>query len=136
MSQQTTQQNAFRRILPFLRELEPYLTDPDISEIMVNSPNQVFIEKQGVLFALPGVKLQHDKLLVAVQNIARNLGDDISEQKPILDARLPDGSRIAAMLPPCSVNGITLTIRKFNSRNFTIADLLELGTINHDIRHI
>jgi pilus assembly protein CpaF len=64
-----------------------------------------------------------------VQNIARSLGDDISEEKPILDSRLPDGSRIAAVLPPCSIHGITLTIRKFNARSFTIDDLIRIGTI-------
>jgi pilus assembly protein CpaF len=68
-------------------------------------------------------------LRVAVQNIARSLGDDISEEKPILDSRLPDGSRIAAVLPPCSIHGITLTIRKFNTKNFTIADLIHIGTL-------
>jgi len=58
------------------------------------------------------------------------LGDDISEEKPILDSRLPDGSRVAAVLPPCSIDGITLTIRKFNTRHFTMADLIENGTLS------
>jgi pilus assembly protein CpaF len=57
------------------------------------------------------------------------LGDDISELKPILDSRLPDGSRVAAVIPPCSVNGVTLTIRKFNVRHFGIEDLVQAGTI-------
>src|SRR5205807_5465860 len=67
------------------------------------------------------------------QNIARSLGDDISEEKPILDSRLPDGSRIAAVLPPCSIQGITLTIRKFNARSFTINDLIRIGTITEEM---
>ncbi len=58
--------------------------------------------------------------MVAVKNIARRLGDDISEQKPILDSRLPDGSRVAAVIPPCSIHGVTLTIRKFNGRHFRL----------------
>jgi len=128
--------DAFRRILPFLRELEPYILDPDISEIMVNSPTEVFIEKKGLITQLADIRLQPERLLVAVQNIARSLGDDISEEKPILDARLPDGSRIAAILPPCSIKGITLTIRKFNSHQFTIDDLLRLGTITQDVCNI
>jgi pilus assembly protein CpaF len=65
-----------------------------------------------------------------MRNIARRLGDDISEEKPILDSRLPDGSRVAAVLPPCSIDGITLTIRKFNTRHFTMADLIENGTLS------
>ena len=62
--------------------------------------------------------------MVAVKNIARRLGDDISESKPILDSRLPDGSRVAAVIPPCSLGGVTLTIRKFNTRHFEMEDLI------------
>src|SRR5205085_4992794 len=120
---------AFRLILPYLRPIERLILDPDISEIMINSPNDVFIEKHGVLERVPDVTISADQLRVAVQNIARSLGDDISEEKPILDSRLPDGSRIAAVLPPCSIHGITLTIRKFNTRSFTIEDLIRIGTI-------
>lgn len=68
-----------------------------------------------------------------MKNIARRLGDDISEAKPILDSRLPDGSRVAAILPPCSIDGITLTIRKFNTRNFRIADLIANGTLTSEL---
>ena len=68
--------------------------------------------------------------MVAVKNIARRLGDDISEQKPILDSRLPDGSRVAAVIPPCSIHGVTLTIRKFNSRHFTVEDLVKCGSVD------
>jgi len=68
--------------------------------------------------------------MVAVKNIARRLGDDISEQKPILDSRLPDGSRVAAVIPPCSIHGVTLTIRKFNGRHFTIEDLVKCGSVD------
>lgn len=120
---------GFRLILPYLRPIENLILDPDISEIMLNSPTEIFIEKQGVIEKVEGISIPHDQLRVAVQNIARSLGDDISEEKPILDSRLPDGSRIAAVLPPCSIHGITLTIRKFNTRSFTIADLIRIGTI-------
>jgi pilus assembly protein CpaF len=67
--------------------------------------------------------------MVAVKNIARRLGDDIGESKPILDSRLPDGSRVAAVIPPCSVDGVTLTIRKFNARHFGVEDLVQAGTL-------
>jgi pilus assembly protein CpaF len=120
---------AFRLILPYLRPIEKFILDPDISEIMLNSPGDIFIEKQGVMERVQGVTIPTDQLRVAVQNIARSLGDDISEEKPILDSRLPDGSRIAAVLPPCSIHGITLTIRKFNTRSFTIHDLIRIGTL-------
>jgi len=68
----------------------------------------------------------------AEHDIARRLGNDISEFKPILDSRLPDGSPVAAVIPPCSVNGITLTIRKFTARNFTMNDLVATGTLTRD----
>src|SRR5579864_2945276 len=120
---------GYRLILPYLRQIENLILDPDISEIMLNSPTDIFIEKQGATERVPGITIPADQLRVAVQNIARSLGDDISEEKPILDSRLPDGSRIAAVLPPCSIHGITLTIRKFNTRSFTIEDLIRIGTI-------
>src|SRR5579859_7725309 len=124
---------GFRLILPYLRPIEKLILDPDISEIMLNSPSDIFIEKQGVIEKVQGITIPNDQLRVAVQNIARSLGDDISEEKPILDSRLPDGSRIAAVLPPCSIQGITLTIRKFNARSFTIHDLIRIGTITEEM---
>ena len=71
--------------------------------------------------------------MVAVKNIARRLGDDISESKPILDSRLPDGSRVAAVIPPCSLGGVTLTIRKFNTRHFEMDDLIQEGTLDRAV---
>src|SRR5713226_7361849 len=100
---------------------------------MVNGPERIFIEKAGYLHAVPGVKLTHESLIVAVKNIARRLGDDISETKPILESRLPDGSRVAAVIPPCSLSGVTLTSRKFNSRHFEIEDLIRTGTLDRGL---
>ncbi len=120
----------FETILPFLRPIEHLILDPDISEIMVNAGSRIFVEKHGELTPVPGITISEQALCAAVKNIARRLGDDISEAKPILDSRLPDGSRVAAVLPPCSIDGITLTIRKFNTRHFTMADLIENGTLD------
>src|SRR6202171_4683018 len=122
--------NGFELILPFLRPIQHLILDPDISEIMVNGPERIFIEKAGYLQAVPDVKLTAASLMVAVKNIARRLGDDISEAKPILDSRLPDGSRVAAVIPPCSLAGVTLTIRKFNTRHFEMEDLIREGTLD------
>jgi pilus assembly protein CpaF len=121
--------NGFELILPFLRPIQHLILDPDISEIMVNGPDRIFIEKAGYVQPVPGVKLTPESLIVAVKNIARRLGDDISEAKPILDSRLPDGSRVAAVIPPCSIHGVALTIRKFNSHKFKMKDLIEVGTV-------
>jgi pilus assembly protein CpaF len=79
------------------------------------------------------VRVDERNLIVAVKNIARALGDDVSEAQPILDSRLPDGSRVAAILPPCSVGGTTLTIRKFQRRFFTAEELVRIGTMPEEV---
>src|SRR5271154_2618886 len=113
----------------FLKPIEHLILDDSISEVMVNGPDHIFIEKAGFIEPVQGIHLGEKSLMVAVKNIARRLGDDISEAKPILDSRLPDGSRVAAVIPPCSLNGVTLTIRKFNTRHFGIEDLIQAGTL-------
>jgi pilus assembly protein CpaF len=125
--------NGFEMILPFLKPIEHLILDDSISEVMVNGHDRVFIEKAGFLQQVHGVSLGEKSLMVAVKNIARRLGGDISEAKPILDSRLPDGSRVAAVIPPCSLTGVTLTIRKFNSRHFDIEDLIEAGTLDRTL---
>ncbi len=124
---------GFETILPFLRPIEHLILDDTISEVMVNGANCVFIERAGVLQEVPDLKLSEKSLMVAVKNIARRLGDDISEQKPILDSRLPDGSRVAAVIPSCSIHGVTLTIRKFNGRHFTMEDLVRHGSLDEGL---
>jgi pilus assembly protein CpaF len=128
---------SFELVLPFLRPIAHLITDPDVSEVMVNGAQRVFVERQGVLHPVDGVCLDERNLRVAVKNIARAVGDDISEEQPILDARLPDGSRVAAIVPPCSLGGTTLTIRKFQPRFFTTAELVKTGTLTAgDLRTI
>jgi pilus assembly protein CpaF len=125
--------NGFETILPFLKPIEHLILDDSISEVMVNGPDAVFIEKNGLLEQAAGVSLSDRALMVAVKNIARRLGHDISQAKPILDSRLPDGSRVAAVIPPCSLCGVTLTIRKFNRRFFGIEDLIAAGTLDRAV---
>jgi pilus assembly protein CpaF len=124
---------GFELILPFLRPIESLILDPSVSEVMVNGSQRVFMEREGHLEPVAVSGLSEKSLLIAVKNIARRLGDDISESKPVLDSRLPDGSRVAAVIPPGSVNGITLTIRKFTARNFTMNDLVATGTLTRDL---
>jgi pilus assembly protein CpaF len=116
-------------IIPFLRPIEGLIRDPDISDILVNGSDHVFIEKFGEMHEVPGVTVSEKSLQVAIRNIARQLGDDISEDKPILDARLPDGSRVTAIASPCSVNGTSLAIRKFQSKLYGPQDLVRIGTL-------
>jgi pilus assembly protein CpaF len=127
--------NGFETILPFLKPIEHLIRDDSISEVMVNGPDHIFIEKAGFIETVPDIHLGEKSLMVAVKNIARRLGSDISDAKPILDSRLPDGSRVAVVIPPCSVNGVTLTIRKFNSVHFDIDDLVEAATMERWLAH-
>jgi pilus assembly protein CpaF len=117
------------RILPFLRPIEDLLVDPTITEVMVNDGGRhVFVERDGALEAVAGRTLEPRNLTVAIKNIARACGDEISDTQPLLDARLEDGSRVAAMFPPCAVAGPALTIRKF-TRRYSLDDLVRVGAL-------
>ena len=120
---------SFEVILPFLRPIEHLIRDSDISEIMVNGSGRIFIERGGELLAIRDATIPEKSLQVAVRNIARTLGEEINDEMPLLDARLPDGSRVAAAIPPCSRRGTTLTIRKFQSRRFTPGELVRIGAV-------
>ena len=124
--------SSFDRILPFIHQLKPLLLDPTVTEVMVNNGGRsVFVERAGRLQAIPGLVLEPRNLRVAITNIARTCNDDISEAQPILDARLEDGSRVAAMFPPCAADGATLTIRKF-TRRYTLDELVASGSVPAD----
>ena len=124
--------SSLERILPFLRPIQDLLIDPDITEVMVNAGGRrIFVERGGVVDPVPSRTVDEKLLTVAIKNIARTCGDEISEEEPILDARLEDGSRVAAMFPPCSVGGATLTIRRF-SRRYSLDDLVDVGSVPLD----
>jgi pilus assembly protein CpaF len=124
---------SFEVILPFLRPIEHLIKEPEVSEIMVNGSSRVFVERDGEVRQARGISISEKNLEVAVRNIARALGHEICEEKPLLDARLPDGSRVAAVFPPCSVGGTTLTIRKFQNKYFTADELVWIGTLTQQI---
>ena len=122
--------SSLDRILPFLRPIEDLLTDASITEVMVNDGGRsVFVERDGMTQCVPDRTLEPRNLTVAIKNIARACGDEISDMQPLLDARLEDGSRVAAMFPPCSVTGPVLTIRKF-TRRYSLDDLVRVGTLS------
>lgn len=125
--------SSLDRILPFLRPIEDLLVDPAITEVMVNAGGRrVFVERHGTVEPVPDRTLEVRNLTVAIKNIARACGDEISDMQPVLDARLEDGSRVAAMFPPCSVDGPTLTVRKF-TRRYALEDLVDIGTLTEDV---
>src|SRR6266571_7326462 len=124
-----TAEAAWGRIIPFLRPIEPLIRDPEISDIMINGERAVFFEKHGRLERLPDVTIPEKSLQVAARNIARSLGAEISEESPLLDSRLPDGSRVAIILFPVSVGGTSVTIRKFQNKRYNAVELVRGGTI-------
>lgn len=126
---------GFELILPFLRPIEHLILDTEISEIMVNGSGRIFVERRGDLKEIADARLTEKNLQVAVRNIARSLGDEINEAQPLLDSRLPDGSRVAAVIPPCSIGGTTLTIRKFHSKRFTAEELVRIGSLTPALLH-
>jgi pilus assembly protein CpaF len=121
--------SSLDRILPFLKPIEDLLGDPTVTEVMVNEGGRrVFVEREGIVEPVPNRTLESRNLTVAIKNIARACGDEISEMQPILDARLEDGSRVAAMFQPCAVGGAALTIRKF-TRRYSLDQLVRVGTL-------
>jgi pilus assembly protein CpaF len=100
----------------------------DISEIMVNGPNRVYIEKKGKLKVAPIIFADNDHLLKIIDRIIRPLGRRIDRKWPLVDARLPDGSRVNAIIPPCAIDGSSITIRKFSKNKLKVQDLINFGS--------
>jgi pilus assembly protein CpaF len=109
--------------------LSPFFADDSISEIMVNGPDEIFVERAGALEEAPGRFGSADALRDAITQIAAEVGRSIDEKRPLLDARLRDGSRVNAVLPPLAVRGPYLTIRRFPSRRLSAQDLVANGTL-------
>ena len=126
---------SYHLILPFFpEELRDLLLDPSISDLMINGSNGVFADRNGVLQCIPLAKYYtNERLQAAIERIARILGQDLTTQNPILNTRLPDGSRVAVVGAPSSINGPTLTIRKFN-RWYSSDELIASGTIPKQVR--
>ena len=126
---------SYELILPFFpEELRTLLLDPSISDLMINGTTGVYADKGGILEHIPlSQPYTNDRLQQAIQRIARLLGQDLTEQNPILNTRLPDGSRVAVVGAPSSINGPSLTIRKFN-RWFSSDELIEAGSLPREVR--
>ena len=113
--------------------IEPLLQDPTISEVMVNGPKSVYVEQKGKLRKTE-VKFDDDEhVMRIIDRIVAPLGRHIDESSPMVDARLPDGSRVNAIIPPLSLVGPTITIRKFSKTPFTVDDLIRFGSLTPEI---
>jgi len=115
-----------------LGPLEPLLWDDAVSDILVNGPNQVYVERAGKLYQTD-VRFNDDQhLMLIIDRIVSQVGRRVDESSPMVDARLPDGSRINAIIPPLALDGPSLSIRRFGKRRYHIDDLVEKGTLNQD----
>jgi pilus assembly protein CpaF len=113
--------------------IEPYFHDPQISEIMVNGPGQIFIEKNGQMI-LTDLKFDNnDHVRFAINHIINPMGRFITSKHPLIDSRLPDGSRVNAVIPPVSPNGPCITIRRFLKDKLTVGELVQLGSLTSQI---
>ena len=116
----------------FLAPVWQFITDDAISEIMINGPTEIYVESKGRLVEVDA-HFTPDQLAAAVLNIAQYVGRRVSEEEPYLDARLPDGSRVAVLMPPCSRKGISIAIRKFSKEKLTIDRLLQFGSMSPEM---
>jgi pilus assembly protein CpaF len=116
-----------------LGPLEPLLWDDDVSDILVNGPNQVYVERQGKLY-LTEVRFNDEQhLMLIIDRIVSQVGRRVDEASPMVDARLADGSRINAIIPPLALDGPTLSIRRFGKKRYTVDDLIDKETVNADM---
>ncbi|MGE5391897.1 MAG: CpaF family protein [Deltaproteobacteria bacterium] len=110
--------------------ISPFLVRDDVSEVMVNGPYSVYVEKNGKLTKTDTTFRDDDHVMNVIERIISPLGRRIDESSPMVDARLPDGSRVNAIIPPLALNGPVLTIRKFSSKALEIEDLIRFGSLS------
>ncbi|ETI68669.1 CpaF family protein [Neobacillus vireti] len=113
--------------------INPLLLDEDVSEVMVNGPDQVYCERKGKLVLTEVSFRDNEHVMKVIEKIVSPLGKRIDESSPIVDVRLPDGSRVNAIIPPLALNGPTISIRKIAKDSFQINDLINFGTVTEEI---
>jgi pilus assembly protein CpaF len=122
-------QDAIANLLSPIGDL---LKDPSVSEIMINGPYEIFIEKKGLVYRVPNRFSDDEALMASMRAVAQSVGRVIDADNPRLDARLPDGSRIAVVLPPMAKGGVTVAIRKFSEEKLGLKDLINFGSLSPD----
>lgn len=116
-----------------LGPIEKLLRDEEVTEIMVNGPNQVYVERSGKLFLTDVFFRDDEHVMHIIDKIVSPIGRRIDESQPMVDARLPNGSRVNAIIPPLAINGPSITIRKFSANPYKINDLIHFGTLNQQM---
>jgi pilus assembly protein CpaF len=124
---------SFDLIIPFLRPIEGLLLDDGISEIMGNPDSTWWFERDGILHQAESVSFTSEGLRTGLEVVANKLGKRLNEDNPLLNAQLPDGSRLAAVIPPVVRPAPAMVIRKFSSRKFTTDDLINRGTLTREL---
>jgi pilus assembly protein CpaF len=122
-------QDAIANLLAPIGDL---LKDPSVSEVMINGPHEIFIEKKGLVYRVPNKFSDDEALMASMRAIAQSVGRVIDADNPRLDARLPDGSRIAVVIPPMAKAGVTVAIRKFSEDKLGLKDLISFGSLSPD----
>lgn len=120
-------------LLQFLAPIRPFLDDPAVSDIMINGPHQIYVEKQGRLHLTNARFETREALVAALRNAAQFVGKHVDELRPILEGRLPDGSRIEAILPPAAPDGPCVSIRRFFKETLTVQKLIGFGAMTQDV---
>ena len=126
-------QDFMESVGTLLSPIKKFLADPSITEIMINGHEEIFVEIKGKIHKSELKFPSEDSLVAAIRNISQFVGKPISTTEPILDARLPDGSRICAVIPPCAKNGPTMAIRKFSKEKLKLQDLIQFGAMTADM---
>lgn len=116
--------------------LQRYLDDPTVTEIMVNRPDQIYVERGGRIILTDGRFSSEEHLRQVIERIVGKVGRRIDESSPLVDARLEDGSRVNAIIPPLAVNGSSLTIRKFSKVPLTVQNLIDYGTLTPEMAEL
>lgn len=126
--------NSF--LVLFLAPVREYLEDDSVSEILINGPGQIYIERRGKLEGVAAKFVSESALKAAAANIAKSVGRMLDDMHPRLDARLPDGSRVHAVIPPLSRVGTVIAIRKFKKDTLTIDKMQEFGSLDENVRRL
>ena len=119
-----------------LGPLEPLLSDPAVDEVMVNGPGAVYVERRGRVEATGVAFAGEEELMQAIERILAPLGRRVDEASPLCDARLPDGSRVNVVIPPLSLSGPCLTVRRFRREGFSLRDLVAGGTLPSELSEL
>lgn len=117
-------------LLNFLAPIRPFLDDPSVSEVMINGPDKIYVERKGKLILTQAKFSSREALTSALRNLAQFVGRHVDEHRPILEARLPDGSRVEAVLPPAAPDGPMVAIRRFFRETLTVERLVGFGSFS------